>query len=289
MRRALRGLVSTALPSLRVVALVYAGISGIAVLVVVVTAAVTPKAPVLQQVTEPAREAVTTLVQPTTNMVTGIMASPPPPAPTVATAPEPPLFVDMTTLDVVIDNPAPTPEPVVVQRPQLRAVYVAPAAPAVTADEASADDQSVDDAVAEDVPASSNDQVVSAPQDAPALQEAAAEAPKALPTPTVVIPTTPEQVKAQVDAANQAAIDAAKTATATAKAQADVANQAAIDAARQSSAPALSDAAITLPTPTLTAKQSAETARLEAEKQKAEADAANQAAIDAARALAKKH
>ena len=50
---------------------------------------------------------------------------------------------------------------------------------------------------------------MTAPQEAPALQEPAPAPAQPLPTPTLVIPTTPEQVKAQVDAANQAAIDAA--------------------------------------------------------------------------------
>jgi hypothetical protein len=231
MRRALRGLASAALPSLRVVALVYAGLSGIAVLVVVITAAVSPRTPVVQQVTEPAREAVTTLVQPTTDMVTGIIA--PPPVVVVApAAPTPVPFVDFTSLDVVIDTP-PTAEPVVVERPQPRVVYVPVPAPSldVADDQAVIDDGSAGTVLFEDAPPA-DDLVVSAPQDAPALQEASAEAPRPLPTPTVVIPTTAQQVKAQVDAANQAAIDAAKTATATAKAQADAANQAAIDAAK---------------------------------------------------------
>src|SRR5579864_1221509 len=170
MRRALSGLVSTVLPSLRVVALVYAGLSGIAVLVVVVTAAVAPKAPLVQQVTEPAREAVTTLVQPTTDLVTGIMTAPPPPVPAAALSGPPP-FVDTTTLDVVIEAPLPTPAPIVVERRQPRVVYVAPTAPAVADDQAATDDPSTDDSAAQDVPGSGDDQVLGAAQDAPALQE----------------------------------------------------------------------------------------------------------------------
>ncbi len=284
MRRALRGLVSTVMPSLRVVALVYAGLSGIAVLVVVVTAAVTPKTPVLQQVAEPAREAVTTLVQPTTDMVTGIMAAPPPPAPVMLAAPAPtqPPFVDMATLDVVIDA-APTPEPLMAVPARPRAVYVAPTAPAAQADQAlGQDDASSDDVADADAPA--DNVVVTVPQDAPSMQEAGAEPPKPLPTPTVVIPTTPEQVKAQVDAANQAAIDAARAAAGQAKAQADSANQAAIDAAKGATAPTLADSALALATPS--PKQTTDAARLEAAKAKAEADAANQLAIEAARAAA---
>jgi hypothetical protein len=60
---------------------------------------------------------------------------------------------------------------------------------------------------------------------------ATVDQPKPLPTPTPLL-ETPQQAKARADAANQAAIDAAKAAAAAAKAQADAANQAAIDAAK---------------------------------------------------------
>src|SRR5947208_359498 len=110
---ALRMLVCSALPSLRVVALVYTGISAIVALMVVVSAEVAPRAPVVQQVTEPAREAVTTLVQPTTAMVTELVAPPqpilvrtlPPPA-----QPTPAPFVATTVLEVTIDSARPVRE-----------------------------------------------------------------------------------------------------------------------------------------------------------------------------------
>ena len=275
-------MVNTALPSLRVVALVYTGLSAIAGFVLLVGVALAPKAPILQRVAEPAGEAVTRVVQPTTDMISTFVA--PPAAPPVAlavptAAPTSPPFVDATKLNVVIDQPS---TPVVV-REEPRAVHVA-LTPEPTLDEQPVtDDQAADEV---DVPVS-EDLVVAAPQEAPAMREASVEPPKPLPTPTVVVPTTPQQVKAQVDAANQAAIDAARAQTAQLKAAADAANQVAIDALKRANAPALADSAVALPIPT--AKQSAEASKLAAEKAKAEADAANQAAIDAAKALKATH
>jgi hypothetical protein len=225
--RTVHALVSSALPSLRVVALVYTGLSGIAVLLVVATAALVPSAPILQQVTEPARQAVTSFVQPTTEHVTPLIT----PAPAVTrTAPE---FVATTSLEVQI-----APEPVVLEvtivpvpRPTPAFTYVAPTID-LTQPDVPSDAEVVDDST-ELAPAP--DVVEAAPEQA-TLQIASVEQPRALPTP--VIPTTPAEVKAQVDAANQAAIDAKKAAAAQAKAQADAANQAAIDAAKAAKAAA---------------------------------------------------
>src|SRR5579864_4119631 len=182
--RTVHALVSSALPSLRVVALVYTGLGGMAALLVVVTAALVPGAPILQQVTEPARQAVTSFVQPTTERVTPSIA----PAPVVAITPR---FVATTSLDVKID-----PEPVVldvtiVPVPKPTFTYVAP-----TIDLTQPDDRSSDAVVDDSAEIAPAPDVV---EQQATLQIATVEAPKPLPTP--VIPTTPAEVKAQVDAA----------------------------------------------------------------------------------------
>src|SRR5437588_10935928 len=60
----LKSIVTAALPSLRVVALTYTGLGGVVALVLVVSVAVMPKQPIVQQVTEPARQAVTAFMPP---------------------------------------------------------------------------------------------------------------------------------------------------------------------------------------------------------------------------------
>src|SRR6266581_3504072 len=57
-------------PSLRVIALAYTGLGGMLALTLVVSLALVPVAPALQQVAEPARQAVNDLVQPTADAVT---------------------------------------------------------------------------------------------------------------------------------------------------------------------------------------------------------------------------
>src|SRR4051794_26599802 len=59
----LHGLTGSALSSLRVVALTYAGLGGVLALALLVSVAVLPVAPVLQQATEPARQIVSGLTQ----------------------------------------------------------------------------------------------------------------------------------------------------------------------------------------------------------------------------------
>jgi hypothetical protein len=225
----LRKAVNAALPSLRVVALVYLGLSAVAGLVVVITASVAPKAPVVQQVTEPARQAVTTLVQPTGDLIRNVIPAPPPAAAPVThvvvpgTDETPAPFVGTATLYVSIDDTNPPP-------PQVIRVAQAspPVAIEVTSDEAPADDQSDEVAPDEEAPA---EEVVAPPADAQNVQIATVDAPKPLPTPApTMAPETPQQAKARAEAANQAAIDTAKAAAAQAKADADAANQAAIDA-----------------------------------------------------------
>jgi len=237
------------LPSLRVVALVYTGLSGVAVLVLVVTASIVPKAPIVQQVTEPARQVVTTFVQPTRQMIGSLMPAPMPSLPQIL--PMPPTavpFVDTTALDVIVDE---APAPVAAYSPPVRkpAARLAPSAPAV--DDSVLEDDSAQELPDEDAAVAITPQPVVEPAQTPMVQMASAEPPKPLPTvaPTPV-PDTVQMVKARVDAANQAAIDAAKAAAAKAKADADAANQVAIDAQKAAAnAPTLSDAALSVPPP----------------------------------------
>jgi colicin import membrane protein len=194
--------------------------------------------------------------------------------------------VASVTLDISIDEVEQPAQPVVVRAvaPRVAALDVAP--PTV-ADEPVVDDE--EQPHPEEAPAPTLPQVVQAAEP-PTLVIASVEAPKVLPTP---VPTlTPQQLKARADAANQAAIDAAKAAQARAKADADAANQAAIDEQKRaiavSNVPAMADAALVLPTPTPTktnAKTAAEGTRETAAKAKAVENAANQAAIEAAKAV----
>src|SRR5258708_2763002 len=57
-------------PCLRVIALVYTGLGGMLAMALVVSVALVPIGPALQQVAEPARQAVSNFVQPTTDAVT---------------------------------------------------------------------------------------------------------------------------------------------------------------------------------------------------------------------------
>jgi hypothetical protein len=301
--RGVQAILSTVLPSLRVVALTYTGLGGVAALLLVVGVAVMPKQPILQQVTEPARQAVTSFTVPAVELIgrpSAQVAPPPTPAPTAVP------FMATVTIDVTIDDAEPVveepvvePEPTVAPVPVARRVFV-PAPPVEVTEEAAVDEEQPEDVVEEPAPVEATPtQTAIVEPAAPMLQIASAEAPKALPSP----PTSPQEAKARADAANQAAIDAAKAAQAQAKAEADAANQAAIDARKRAQAeaktgPALSDADVVLPTPTPTstptqaaraeanvANQTAiESSKAAKAQAKAEADAANQAAIDAAKA-----
>jgi hypothetical protein len=232
---ALRKLLNGALPSLRVVAFVYLGLSAVAGLVFVITAAVAPKAPVVQQVAEPARQAVTTLVQPTGDAIRSVLpasAAVPTVAPitqvVVPGADTPGPFVGTATLYVSIDE-VPLPPPTVISVAQA----LPPVAIEATSDEAPADDE-YEEVVPDDSPPVED---VSAPPTEPQnVQVATVDAPTQLPTPApTMAPETPQMAKARADAANQAAIDSAKAAAAKAKADADAANEAAINAAKAAS------------------------------------------------------
>ena len=294
--RSVHALIGAVLPSLRIVSLVYTGLGGIMAMVLLVGVAALPATPVLQQVAEPARQAVASLVQPSSDMVTALVSGPSVRVLVMPVVPTPVPFVATASLDITI-NPAPEPaEPVVetveVARPAVTRRYVAPAP--VQVEEPSVEDVQIDDeAPSEPAPDEPRADVVK-PAEPVTMQIATVEQPKALPT-EVAPPTTPEEVKARVDAANQAAIDAAKASAVNAKAEADAANQAAIDArtrAAVTAGPAMADATLALPTPTpvsarVANKAAAETAKEAAAKAKADANAANQAAIDAAKAAAK--
>jgi hypothetical protein len=304
----LKAIATAALPSLRVVALTYTGLGGVAALLLVVSVAVMPRQqPILQQVTEPARQAVSAFMPPAVELFGRTSMQVPT---TPAAAPTAAPFVATVTIDIKIDDAepnveepvaerAPAPEPTVVPTLLPRPIFV-PAPVEPTPEEVVIEDEQPDDIVDEpsEVEAVPTETVMVEPA-APVLFIATTEAPKALPTP----PATPQEAKARADAANQAAIDAAKAAQAQAKAEADAANQAAIDARKRAevaakSGPDMSDAALALPTPTATstpaqaAKAAAdisnqtaiETAKAAQARAKAEADAANQAAIDAAKA-----
>jgi len=301
--RGLKALIPTALPSLRVVALTYTGLGGVAALVLVVSVAVMPKQPIVQQVTEPALQAVTAFMPPSVELFGRTTAQ----APTSpAAAPTAAPFMATVTIDVTIDDAEPTveepvaePAPTVVPAPLLRRIFV-PAPVKPTPAEAVVDEGQPDEVVEEPAPVEAipTETAIVEPA-APVLRIATTEAPKALPSP----PVSPQEAKARADAANQAAIGAAKAAQAEAKAEADVANQAAIDALKRAeaagkNAPAMADAALEVPTPAPTrtpvqaakaAADSSNQAAIDAAKAaqaraKAEADAANQAAIDAAKA-----
>src|SRR5438067_526668 len=301
----LKSIVTAALPSLRVVALTYTGLGGVAALVLVVSVAVMPSQPILQQVTEPARQAVSVFMPPAVELFgrTGVQV---PTSPTAAPTAAP--FMATVTIDVTIsdaepnvDQPVAEPEP----QPQATAVptpppprFFVPAPVEPAPEEAVVEEDQPEDVVDEPAVEVAPTETAIVEPAAPVLRIASAEAPKALPSP----PTSPQEAKARADAANQAAIDAAKAAQAEATAEAGAANQAAIDARKRAAAansgPAMSDAALPLPTPAATstpaqaAKATAnisnqaaiETAKAAQARAKAEADAANQAAIDAAKA-----
>jgi len=295
----LRAPLRAALPTLRIIAMVYTGLSAVAGLVVLISIAAEPKVPAAREVAEPAREAVSQVLAPTSQMVDTLMPEPAGPIEIRPAAINLAPFVASTALDVTILDAAPADDQdaagaqPLAPAPAVRSVRRV-AQPVRVSPEADIEDVASDDQPAEaDVPPPPAPQpdVVEQPVDvAPMQQAATVDAPRALPT--LVLPRTAKEVKAYLDAQNQAAIDAEKASQAQAKAQADAANQAAIDAikaqatsaARAAEAgPALAPAAAAVlpadPTPTPRPAD----ARATAAQAKARADAANQAAIDAAR------
>lgn len=321
-------------PSLRVVGLTYTGLLGILALVAVIGVGLSPVSPALQQVTEPARQAVSEYVQPTSDFVTTIIGAPlhvviTPPlsetrslAVTVAVQDDRPLGEDDALTQELVTPSEPFAETGV--QVELTPVFgPSPifSPPIAVTDTSIAVDETPSDMPAEDeepveVPAEPAPLMIVQPAEPSGLLIAAQETPQSLPS---VQPETAAQIKARLDAENAAAIAAAREARARAKAEADVANQAAIDALKAANAAATAVAkgapsptplptpqptATTVPQPQLPAvapvpseqtlvKQSAPLSAPTAPTRtsvpatgltgKAAADAANQAAIDAAK------
>jgi hypothetical protein len=267
-RSGLHGLSGEAASSLRVVALTYAGLGGVLALALLVSVSVLPVAPVLQQATEPARQIVGALSQPSPGGMGSFISGGP------GFTWQPPRAVPATVLpaDGIVFGPAATGEsatPDRVAEPELEVVPDAedsepvaePEAPihvvpvrayvprvvavarvelpvAVEPEEDVADEPDPAPAVSAPMP---TEIVVVQPAEREVLRVASEAPPKALPP--VPTPTdTPQQAKARADLQNQAAIDAAKTAQARAKADADDANQTAISARQASEAAAAQEA-----------------------------------------------
>jgi len=203
-------------PSVRAIGLAYTGLGGMTALALVVSVALVPVAPALQQAAEPARQAVSNMVQPTTDAVTTFFGGGPvmhadPVVHGFAPdrAPEP--FADAPGLDMAIQDGQ---ETMIQDEPPVVMVAIVPRAFAAETD--SAAPEAVDEIVGlEPVEVSSPHPVEAIVKPAPVavLQIASQDVPKALPT--LPAPTeTPRQVKARMDVENQAAIDAAKAAQA---------------------------------------------------------------------------
>jgi hypothetical protein len=271
-------------PWVRVIGLAYTGLGGMLALVLVISVALVPVGPALQQVAEPARQVISNVVQPTSDVVTTFLGGGPAahvdPVASVAWPSGASLFVDSDSPRVEIaDAPFEEPPPVVAASAPRTAVVVAQSpAPEV-------DDEIVGlEPIEISAPHAVVPIVVVVPAPTAGLQIASYEAPRALPT--LPTPTeTARQIKTRLDVANQAAIDAAKAVQARAKAEADAANNAAI-AARKAAATAATPttSAPTQSTTTITAaRPSAGATPAPIAQSKAAADAANQAAIDAAK------
>src|SRR5579859_4209859 len=202
----LRSVSVTLKPTLRIIGLAYTGLGGMLATVLVVSVALVPVSPQLQQATQPARQAVSDLVQPTSDAVTSFFGGIPAPVPPLDHPAAPNSLValaDPINLDVTLDEPVesvPPPEPPLV----VAAAWRAPAAVVETPAP-----EVVDEIVGvEPIEISSPRAVVApAPTPLPMLQIAVAEVPK--PLPTLPAPTeTALQAKARAEAENRTAIDA---------------------------------------------------------------------------------
>jgi hypothetical protein len=294
-RLGLPSLATAAMPALRVIGLAYTGLAGMIAMVIVVGVALMPVSPALQQATEPARQAVSNLVQPTGDALVNLFGGPgvriatPRPLSALAT-------IDVTVVDnTPLENEEPLaelpaqPAPVAVVNLILPTVEPQPVLEEPTPEDTSGiEDEPAPQAIDAPPPAP----VVVQPAERAVLQIASAEPPRALP-----VPQTSLQVKARVDAENQAAIDTARSAQARAKMEADAANNAAIAARKvadanaatvKAQAEAATAAAVAAATPAAvtaspTASPTNPSKAITAAQSKAASDAANQAAIDAAK------
>jgi hypothetical protein len=300
-----QGFARAALPFVRVIGLVYTGLIGMVIMVVVFAVGVTPVGPALEQAAEPARQAMSNLVQPPTDAVLAILGGGGGPA--VQIAQSPPSFgpsptsgfsVSTSALESsaapVLDDEQPLEESPLPASAESAYIFVAPR---------QVRQPVLEEFVPEDEPMTELNQpappkpiVIVQPGEPIVLQIASEAPPKALPTPT---PTeTALQAKARLDAENQAAIDAIKAAQVRSKADEDAANQAAIDAqkaalsATPTGVPAGPSAAVSTTTPTTTTQAAKPPTPVPTDvlpavataQAKAMADAANQAAIDKAKA-----
>jgi hypothetical protein len=242
MQKRIRAVGDVVFPSLRVIGMAYTGLIGVAAVALVVSVALLPVTPVLQQAAQPAYVAMGSLVQPATEAVASIIGnrpdrrdpafpftSAPPVALARAVPPEEVVPADAPDTENDQTEAVEAPAPVRSTR-----VAVASARPprAVQVEEP--------DAVVEDEPAEEPEQAVEARNRAPVPEpiavladgpvQQAADAEPARPLPPVPTPTeTALQTRARLDVENQAAIDAAKALLVRLKAEANVANQAAID------------------------------------------------------------
>jgi hypothetical protein len=272
-------------PWVRVIGLAYTGLGGMLALVLVISVALVPVGPALQQVAEPARQVIGNVVQPTSDVVTTFLGGGPAaridPVASVVWPSGASLFADSDGPQAEIaEAPFEEPPPVVAASARRTTVVVAQSPAPEAVDEIVGLEPIEISAPHAVVPVV----VVVVPAPTAGLQIASYEAPRALPT--LPTPTeTARQIKTRLDVANQAAIDAAKVAQARAKAESDAANNAAIAARKAAATAATPTSAPTQSTTTITAaKPSAgATPAPPIAHSKAAAAAANQAAIDAAK------
>jgi flagellar hook-length control protein FliK len=289
--------------TLRVAGLTYAGLGGIAAVSLVLLVAVAPVPSGIQQATEPARQVVSSLVQPAGDAMSvwlggaTVRTELPAVAPTVTILQPAPLAEQ--PLDVPIDVEEPTAEPEPEHEPESVVVVVPTWTPVAAVVEP-------EDVIAEEVEEEASEPEITAePVVVPAEPALviASEPPKVLstvppPTPAAVPTEMPVEPKARKVAEEQVAIDKIKAEQAQDRLDAE---QAAADARHAAEAEALAarsrvdgnEAAIAasrthsaVPTPVIEtpATPTTATGSLSATQRKAEADAANQAAIDRAKA-----
>ncbi|MCA1646017.1 MAG: hypothetical protein LC797_11325 [Chloroflexi bacterium] len=230
-----RAMVALVTPGLRVVGLVYTGLGGMLAMVLVVSVALVPVAPALRQAVEPARQAIGYVAQPPSDGVAGVLGG----APTVEVRPH---MQFVTPSDVSLFLPAITPDAsaadsqpessIEVSLPRVVAA-AAPRPRAHALPEQSSAPQAIDEVVGLE----------------PTEISSRALAPVAVPVPT----ETAAQVKARLDIANQAAIDSARATQARAKADADAANETAIAARKANATAAALATRVPLTTPIATA------------------------------------
>lgn len=264
LRRARVYRLPTALP---VVAFVYAGLGAVAAAGLLLATTLTPIAPSLQPAAEPARQVVTNLVQPAADVV-ALVSAPPPvwveasPTPAQESVPsDEPLGLAAEDLET------PTAESIDASAVQdmsdveVPARAYMPAAKTVVSDITADQDVAPAESEGGDIPDPNESTqpesiVIESAAATPVLKIAGEDVQplSSTPTPTPIATSTeaPLQAKARQDAANQAAIDAAKADQVRAKATANAANQAAIDARH-----AADDAAVSLKARTDAANETA--------------------------------